>query len=370
MMRKTNLILICASCILTLYGLTILFSASQPLGPEIHLFRKQVLWAMVAVGCWFFLYRIQLDKLQRYSIWIAVITLILLVVVLIPKVGVFVNGTRRWISLGGMRLQPSEPAKIGFVIFFSYFLANYVQRLDHWFYGFIRPLMVLALYLLTIMLEPDFGTAFLFGTVGIFLLFLRGLRLRFIVPTAVCALLLFALIVYFNPVRLKRITAFLDLEGNRLTGAYQLWQSLIAFSTGQWSGVGLGQGRQQYFFLPEAHTDFILAVLAEELGVWHVLIVLLCFAAIAWAGLRITKMLGDPFFFFIGMGSICFLIFQVFLNVGVVTGLLPTKGIALPFLSYGGSNLCASFAFIGLLMNLGKHPYGIACAKKEKLEVL
>ena len=97
---------------------------------------------------------------------------------------------------------------------------------------------------------------------------------------------------------------------------------------------------------------------------------MLCFAAIAWAGLRITKMLGDPFLFFIGMGSICFLIFQVFLNVGVVTGLLPTKGIALPFLSYGGSNLCASFAFIGLLMNLGKHPYGIACAKKEKLEVL
>ncbi len=347
-----HLILIATLC-LTVYGLLILYSASQPFGPHMLLFKKQCIWlvfASIGLGAISFL---RLEKLSHFAVYIGAISLILLVLVLIPGIGLSVNGSRRWISLGGLRVQPSEFVKIGFVIFFAHYLSQ-LHDISHWFKGFVRPLIIIFVFAFLMLLEPDFGTAFLFGWIGFLCLFLRGARLKFIIPTCVCALLLFSIAVYLNPVRLRRITAFLDAEANRLSGAYQLWQSLIGFSAGGFSGLGLGQGRQQYFFLPEAHTDFIFSVLAEELGLIHVLIVLLLFAIIAFYGLKIVKSTANPFLFFTGVGALNFLIFQSFFNMGVVTGLLPTKGLALPFLSYGGSNLLTSYCCIGILVNLSR----------------
>ena len=223
---------------------------------------------------------------------------------------------------------------------------------------------IVGVFCFLLMIEPDFGTTALFGCVSALLLFIKGVRLRFIIPTCALALFLFCIAIYFNPVRLRRI---IDLENNRLAGAYQLWQSLIAFSAGGWTGVGLGQGRQQYFFLPESHTDFIGAILAEELGILHMLIILGCFCLLAYHGLKIVKQQSDPYLFFVGMGSVLFLSIQVFLNLGVIAGLLPTKGIAFPFLSYGGSNLMTNFCFIGLLINLSRSIYSPINRIKEGL---
>ena len=348
--------LVFASSVLILYGLTVLYSASQPFGQNQNLFGKQVTWLFLSILGFLFFYFINLDKLETICGIICGITIVALVLVLIPKIGTFVNGTRRWISFGPIRIQPSEPAKIGFVLFFAYYLTNYVKNVDSLIKGFIAPSAVVGCFSFLVILEPDFGTAFLFGSVGMFMLFMRGAKFKFIIPTVTLALIAFATAVYLNPIRLRRITSFLDVEANRLTGSYQLWQSLIGFGSGGLTGLGLGNGRQQHFFLPEAHTDFIFAILAEELGLIHVLIVISLFAIISYNALKIIKTTQTQFTFFLAIGATSFLIFQAFLNMAVVMGLMPTKGLALPFLSYGGSNLLTSCCLIGLLSNIAKYP--------------
>lgn len=356
-LRLARAVLLIAGTILTSYGLIILHSTTLPLPSGSSLFNKQVIWLLIALISGIFFSLINLNRLRLYAKPIGILTLLLLLSVLIPGVSRCVKGAHRWIELGGLRVQPSEPAKIGFVLFFAYFLSYHIHQLKSFARGFIQPISVLGIFCFLLILEPDFGTTALFGCVGALMLFAKGVRLRFIIPTGLLALVVFGIAIYLNPVRLNRILAFLDLDSNRLTGAYQLWQSLIAFSSGGWWGCGLGQGRQQFFFLPEAHTDFIGAILAEELGIFHMLIVLVCFALIAYFGLKITKVQYQPYLFFIGLGTVCFISIQVILNLGIITGVLPTKGLALPFLSYGGSNLVTNFCFIGLLVNLTRPIY-------------
>lgn len=346
-----------ATFTLTIYGFLILYSSTQALDQGSHLFLKQCIWCAVALLFLWLCSTINLVKLQTLGPWIGGLTLLLLMLVLIPGVSRCVKGSHRWIEFCGLRLQPSEPAKVGFVLFFSYFLTTQLQDMRHFIKGFLFPFGIAGCFCLLIILEPDFGTTALFGMVATILLFVRGIRLAYLLPSVLLAGFAFAVAVYLNPVRLGRVLSFLDLENNRLTGAYQLWQSLIAFSAGGWTGSGLGQGRQQFFFLPEAHTDFIGAVLAEELGIAHMMIMLFCFFCITFCGLKIVKNQGQPFLFYVGLGCVCFITIQVFLNLGVITGLLPTKGLALPFLSYGGSHLVTNFCFIGLLINLSRGLY-------------
>lgn len=356
-LRVSYHLLVTFSLILTAYGLIILYSTSQALNNGMSLFCKQCVWLGISLVAFWVCAHINLIKLKPFSNWIGGLTLVVLSLVLIPGVSRSVKGAHRWLEFGGLRIQPSEPAKIGFIIFFSYFLTHYMNQMEDVLKGFLRPLMMVGMFCLLLILEPDFGTTALFGTVAAILLFIRGVKLKFIIPATILCLILFSLAIFFNPVRMNRIIAFLDLENNRLTGAYQLWQSLIAFSSGGWLGKGLGQGRQQFFFLPEAHTDFIGAILGEELGVLQMLLVLACFGFICFHSFRIIRQLGDPFLFYLGLGAISFLTAQVFINLGVITGLLPTKGIALPFLSYGGSNLLTSFCLLGFIVNLSRTIY-------------
>ena len=339
------------------YGLLMLYSATQPLMHGHTYFIKQCAWCGVAGVCFLICTFFPLRKLQSFAPWIGLLTVGLLLSVFIPGLGRAVKGSRRWIGSGGWRFQPSEPAKVGFVLFFSYFLTNHMRENRRFFKGFVRPLLCVGVFCALLMLEPDFGTTALFGTVAALLLFVRGIRMIYIMPAVIVASALFGVAICKNPVRFNRVLAFLDLENNRTTSGYQLWQSLLAFSSGGWFGCWIGQGRQQFFFLPEAHTDFIGAILAEELGIIHLAAVLLCFGGIAFFGLKITRAHTEPFLFYIGLGTVYFLTAQVFLNLGVITGLLPTKGIALPFLSYGGSNLVTNACFIGLLTNLSRDCY-------------
>lgn len=349
-------LLIACSCVLVAYGLLILYSAAQPT-TSAHRFAKQCYW--LGVACLFFLVfsKINLLQLRAMGKWLGWITIGLLLLVFIPGFGRVVNGSRRWVGIGSVRMQPSELAKIGFVLFLSYWITKNKQVRQNFIEDFVRPLSIVGFFCLLLLLEPDFGTALLFGSVALLALFVRGMPLRFIVPAAGLVIGLFALLVYLNPVRFSRILSFLDLENTRMGTGYQLWQSLVAFSSGKWFGRGLGLGHQQFFFLPEVHTDFIGAVLAEELGIVHVFVVLGCFATIAFCGLKITWQQDHPFLFYTGLTSVCFLTLQAFINLGVITGLLPTKGMALPFLSYGGSNLVANFSLVGLLVNLSYRRY-------------
>lgn len=337
---------------LTLLGLVALFSASQAMhdDPSV-LLRKQVTWLVIAIAAGVFTMQINLEALRPLSYFLGAGAILALVAVLIPGVGVTVNGAQRWIDFGPMRLQVSEIGKLGLLFALAHYLSNNKRYLDQFLRGFAIPCGILGLFCGLILLEPDFGTTFLCGAVGGVLLFLAGMRLKFLIPAAVVALTGFAILVYNDPVRLARITSFLDVEGNRSDSAYQLWQGILAFGAGGLQGSGLGAGRQQMSFLPEAHTDFIFSIIGEELGFFFTAGVVVLFITLFFVGVIQLKRAPGLYQYLLMMGALLFITFQALINIGVVTGCLPTKGISLPFISYGGSNLVFMFALTGIILN-------------------
>lgn len=337
---------------LTFLGLVVLFSASQSMHDDpTSLLRKQLIWLALATVAGGIAMIVNLEALREYAYVLAAGSAFLLVLVLIPGIGVEVNGARRWMDFGFMRLQVSEIGKLGLLFMMAHYLACHRRNLDHFIKGYILPCGLLGILCGLIILEPDFGTAFLCGAVGGCMLFLAGVRLKFLIPTAVLALTLFSVAVYNDPVRLQRITSFLDVEGNRSDSAYQLWQGILAFGAGGLHGVGLGAGRQQMSFLPEAHTDFIFAIVGEELGFVFTAGVVVLFMTIFFIGVLQLKRAPNLYQYLLVMGALLFVTLQALINIGVVTGCLPTKGMSLPFISYGGSNLVFMFTLTGIILN-------------------
>ncbi len=337
---------------LTFLGLTILFSASVSLKQDPYFYlNKQVVGVLAAGFLCFLASRINLDYARRASVWIAVIALFLLVLVLIPHLGVSVKGSRRWLGYGSARLQVSEFAKLAMVFCLAHYLALNQTRIGDFKRGYLYPLAIIGAFAGLILLEPDFGTAALALSVGLILLFLSGAKWRYILPTIALSAAAFAVLVAHNANRLRRFTAFLDVEGNKQGGTYQLYQSLEAFAAGGTSGAGLGQGRQQINFLPEAHTDFIFAVVGEELGLWFTLGVVAVFAIMFIAGMAHLRRAPNLFHFLLATGCLLLMCLQSIINLGVVTGVLPTKGMSLPFISAGLSNLLLMGLLVGILMN-------------------
>jgi cell division protein FtsW len=345
--------LIAVCCIgLTILGLTILFSASASFrqGPYFYL-NKQLIGVFLAGVVCFVASRVNLDYARRYAWWIAGITLFLLVLVLIPHIGIEVKGSRRWLGLGPVRVQVSEFAKLGLVFCLAHYLALNQTRIAEFTRGYLYPLAIIGAFAGLIVLEPDFGTAALVVVVGLTMLFLAGAKWRYIVPTVALVVSAFTILVVNNPNRLRRFLAFLDVEGNKQGGTYQLYQALAAYAAGGTDGAGLGQGRQQLNFLPEAHTDFIFAVIGEELGLWFTLGVVVVFAVIFIAGLVHLRRAPNLFHFLLVVGCLMLICLQAIVNLGVVTGVFPTKGMSLPFISAGLSNLLLMGLLVGIFLN-------------------
>ena len=337
---------------LTFLGLVILFSASQSMHDDpTVLLKKQLIWLVLATIAGGIALMVNLEALREYAYWLAAGSVLLLALVLIPGIGVEVNGARRWMDFGIMRLQVSEVGKLGLIFSMAHYLATYRRDFNRVLKGYFYPSVLLAIFCSLIILEPDYGTAFLCGAVGGCLMFLAGVRLKFLIPTAFAALSLFSVAVYHDPIRLSRITSFLDVEGNRSDSAYQLWQGILAFGAGGIHGVGLGSGRQQMSFLPEAHTDFIFAIVGEELGFLFTSGVVLLFMTLFFVGVLQLKRAPNLYQYLLVMGALLFITFQALINIGVVTGCLPTKGMSLPFISYGGSNLVFMFVLTGIILN-------------------
>jgi len=271
--------------------------------------------------------------------------------VLVPHLGITVKGSRRWLGFGSMRLQVSEFAKLAMVFCLAHYLTLNQTRINEFKRGYLFPLAIVGAYAGLIILEPDFGTAALALVIGLILLFLAGAQWRYIVPTVAAATLAFTVMVIHNPNRLRRFVAFLDVEGNKSAGTYQLYQSLAAFAAGGTGGAGLGQGRQQMNFLPEAHTDFIFAVVGEELGLWFTLGVVVLFTIIFIAGLIHLRRAPNMFQFLLVTGCLLLVCLQAIINLGVVTGVFPTKGMSLPFISAGLSNLLLMGLLVGIIVN-------------------
>ncbi len=346
-----SVIVVCVAALVVL-GLVVLFSASSPIkgGPYAYLY-KQFIFLAVAIAAGWVVAMVDLEQLRKFAWVVGVLALVALLFVLIPGIGIKVNGARRWVGFGGVRLQVSEFAKLAMVFSLAHYLALNQSKLHDLLRGFIIPLGWIGLFSGLIILEPDFGAAFLIGTIGVVLLFLAGVRLKFLLPAIGSLLGLFALLILFNPLRLQRVLSFLDPEANRQGTGYQPWQAMLAFAAGGVDGVGLGNGRQQNAFLPEAHTDYIFAIMGEEMGLIFTLIVVILFSTIFVAGLLHVRRAPNLFQFLLVTGALLLICLQAIINLGVVTSLLPSKGMALPFISAGGSNLLLMGLLVGVIIN-------------------
>ncbi len=340
-----------ASIGLTMVGLVMLFSAGAVRGAQ-DLLLKQVVWVVISLLAGLYASMVNLEWLRNRSVIIFALCMLGLLLTLVPGVGVKVNGAQRWIGLGALRIQPSEFAKIGIVLILAKYFADQQRAIGTLVKGFILPSLLIGSACGLIILQPDFGTCFLCGAVGATLMFQAGVGLRWLLPVAGLAVSAFSILVYFDPVRIRRVTSFLDVEANANDSAYQLWQGMLAFGVGGLEGVGLGMGRQQMYFLPEAHTDFIFPVIGEELGLIATFTILVAFLIMFFTvGMKLRQIsrMND---YLLAMGALLFIVLQAIINMGVVTGCLPTKGMSLPFISYGGSNLVVTFIFVGLVINV------------------
>jgi len=350
-LNPAAIIVVCAVG-LTILGLTILFSASAGFeqGPYFYL-KKQLIGVGLAIAVCWIVSRVNLDVARRYVWVVAVVTLILLILVLIPQIGIDVKGSRRWLGYGPVRMQVSEFAKLSMVFCLAHYLAVTQGRLGDLTRGYLIPIGIVLGSAGLIIMEPDFGTAALVVAVGMLMLFLAGAKWRYLLPTIAAVVLGLVVMVIHNPNRLRRMTAFLDVEANKQGGTYQLYQAMAAFAAGGTDGVGLGQGRQQLNYLPEAHTDFILAVVAEEMGLWFTMGIVVVFTIIFIAGIVHLRRAPNLFQFLLVAGSLLLICLQAIINLGVVTGIFPTKGMSLPFLSAGLSNLMLMAMLIGIFIN-------------------
>jgi cell division protein FtsW len=309
------------------------------------------MWVGIALLVGFLAARLNLERLRGLTWWMAGIVLLGLVAVLVPGIGVEVKGSSRWLEFGVMRLQVSEFAKIGMVFALAHYLSAHHKELDTFRVGFVYPMAGIGVVCVLTILEPDFGTTFLIGMVGVGMLLLAGVRLSYLIPCGITGIALMSVLVRLDPIRWARITSYLHAEDQKHEGAYQLWQAILAFGAGGIQGVGVGNGRQQMAFLPEAHTDFIFAIVGEELGLVFTLAVVLAFVVIFIAGVLHMRRAPNLFQYLIVAGSLLLLTLQSLINLGVVTGLLPTKGMSLPFISYGGSNLLLMAIIVGFMIN-------------------
>ncbi|MDE0789260.1 MAG: putative lipid II flippase FtsW [Woeseiaceae bacterium] len=279
----------------------------------------------------------------------------LLMAVLIPGIGHEVNGSTRWVRLGVMNLQVSEPARLCFILYLAGYLVRRNKSLREEFTGFLRPMIVLSLACALLLAEPDFGATVVLLATAMAMMFVAGARIRDFLVFFVTAVLALVALVMAAPYRMQRITGFLDPWADPYDSGFQLTQSLIAIGRGEWLGVGLGDSVQKLFYLPEAHTDFVFAVYAEEFGLLGSLVLIALFLALLWRVFKLAMRAADAERFFeayiaIGLGT--WLGIQAFINIGVNMGMLPTKGLTLPLISYGRSSLIITMICIALLLRI------------------
>lgn len=299
--------------------------------------------------------RIDSSTWEKLSMPLLLICLLMLMVVLIPGIGRSVNGSRRWLALGPIGIQVSELAKMTMIFYVAGYLVRQQKNIGQTILGFIKPMIILGLVSILLLMEPDFGATVVIAGTIMAMLFLAGVKLRYYIGLLLGVMICLAMLAVSSPYRVARLTAFLDPWADQYNSGYQLTQSLIAFGRGGWLGTGLGDSVQKLFYLPEAHTDFLFAVLAEELGLIGVLLVLMLYSILVARGLTIgyTAHCQERLFAaFTAYGLTFWLGLQAAINMGVNSGLLPTKGLTLPMLSYGGASMVVNCVVIALLLRI------------------
>jgi len=338
-------------------GLVMVYSASavtalEKTGNGFYFLQRQLAAAAVGLLAMATALKLGYRRLARLAYPLLVVTLLLLLAVLVPGVGTLVGGARRWIRFPGVSIQPAEVAKFTWVIYLAYSLAKKRDKVASFSIGFLPHLLLAGVLVGLCMAQPDFGSAVELLVLLFVLLFAAGTKLSYLVGSVLLALPLAYHAVAHSPYRLKRITAFLDPWAHRHDVGYQVAQSLISVGSGGFWGLGLGESRQKLFFLPEAHTDFIFSIIGEELGLFGAAATVLLYGVIVWRGTRAALRANETFGTYLGLGLTALLGVQAVVNMSVAMGMLPTKGLTLPFVSYGGCSLVVSMAAAGVLLSL------------------
>ncbi|MFO7870404.1 MAG: putative lipid II flippase FtsW [Kiritimatiellia bacterium] len=365
-MPNTSSTLIAVVLVLLSLGIVVLASTSSvkgdnTFGDPYYFLKKQAVWIVLALCAAAVAYRLDYHVWRRLSVGLMIGSTVLLCLVFVPGIGVHAGGSSRWIGLGPVTFQPSELARFSVVVLLSAWLAALGRRTENLREGLVLPLAAVGVVLILLMKEPDFGATFLTGTVAMVLLFAAGARLSYLIVTGTLGACGFILAVLHDPIRMSRIFAFLAPHDPVYTDkAYQLIQSKNAFIAGGWFGVGLGESMQKQLYLPEPHTDSIFAIIGEEMGFPATILVLVLYMIFIVFGFRISFRAQDRFGKLLAFGLTMAIGMQAAINMGVVTGCLPTKGLPLPFISYGGSNLVMCLTACGILLNIARQCPGDA----------
>ncbi|MBT4161483.1 MAG: putative lipid II flippase FtsW [Gammaproteobacteria bacterium] len=346
---------------LLLYGLVMVGSASLEIGAKtygdaFHLVYRHATYLLISAVAAVAAISVPIALWQKYDAALLFVSFGLLILVLIPGVGKEVNGATRWIAFGPFSLQGSEFVKLFVMIYMAGYLVRRKDEIETSLSGFVKPLLVLTAIVLLLLGQPDFGAAIVIISAAIGMIFLAGVPFRFFMPIVALCISAVALIATLQPYRLARLTAFADPWEHQFDSGYQLTQALIAFGRGEWIGLGLGNSIQKLFFLPEAHTDFLFSIIAEELGVIGAGLVILLFAWLVVRGLAIGNEARSKemnFHAYLAYGIALVIGIQASINLGVNLGILPTKGLTLPFMSYGGNSLIISSMMIAILLRIG-----------------
>lgn len=329
--------------------------AANEYGNPWHITRRHCIFLVLAMALSGLVFSVPTEIWNRYAVILLLGGMGLLVAVLVPGLGRSVNGAQRWISLSGFTVQASEVAKFAFIVFFASFLARRVEEFQTSWSAFFKLIAVLVVFIALLLLEPDFGSSVVLCIIAGAMMFAAGVPIIRFILLALVGVVGLALLAVMSPYRWQRLITFLDPWSDQYASGYQLVQSLIAFGRGEWFGLGLGNSLQKLFFLPEAHTDFIFAIIAEEFGLVGATIVVGLFSMFVVRILKLAnlaKLQGKLFIMFCALGIAVLFAAQAFINMGVASGLLPTKGLTLPFISAGGSSLIVSAAFAALVLRM------------------
>ena len=342
-------------------GIVMVYSASSALAlknfsSDYYFLKRQAFFSLMGMLALVACGHIPLSVYRSLAYPLLATALILLLLVPFSNLGVTAGGAKRWLSIMSVSFQPAEIARLAMVIYLAYSMSKKQENIKDFSIGFLPHIIVLSLFTGLIMLQPDFGSVVILGTITWILLFVGGVRLRYLFSFVLLILPIVYYVLLNADYRLRRITSFLDPWQYPTEDGYQIIHSLMAFGTGGVWGTGIGKGYQKLFYLPEPHTDFIFSVIGEELGLIGVLVIVGLYIIISWRGIAIARHARDTFGAYIAIGLTAAISMQVCINMGVTLGLLPTKGLTLPFLSYGGTSLLLNMASIGILMNIGAAP--------------
>lgn len=358
-MRSTRSSIFLIVSILLGVGIVMIYSASAiyaygNMGDSLYFLKRHLIYLAVGLVLMLVTMSVEIEKLRKLARPIILLSLVMLVLVLIPHIGRETSGARRWFKIGPINFQPSEFAKIAMILYIADFVSRKEKVMKNFIYGYLPAMVMLGGMAGLVLIEPDLGTAITIALITFIMLFGGGVKVAHILASLLASLPALYLLLFRVPYRRKRIMMFLNPWADKRGAGFQIIQSFIALGSGGLLGVGLGQSKQKLFYLPASHTDFIFSIIGEELGFIGALSIVVLFGLFVWEGMKVVFRTYGTFERILSLGIVSLIALEAIINIGVTAGALPTKGLPLPFISYGGSGLIFHLMAIGLLLNVAR----------------